>query len=451
MGATCSPEQPPPTPPLQGAQLSPSLISKDAVEEAQALSHSEDVDIDDGNEDDDDNLMMLPLDDGEDDDSDEERVEVLIEALRSGMPSNGQVSDAWDIISAKPSLAKYAQPSCALCKNKPVYIGQYIAMDARIGNWVHAHCLLKSVTDAERLSIRSPFEVAGLLTAPGAHLQGNGQDSDRELPRLLPMSLEEDETTNDDNDGGSDSADEASPLDPEDGHGNEARALVLSAATDKERQPHGEPQWTEEQQEAATYLPSPGAFVTVQAFAGTGKTTTARAIIRERLAANRSLRILYVVFGKAAEEEMSKKEEKLVKDGLLSIKTCHSLAWARVIRNGTRAIDIDAPKVDDLVKRFALRAYACQGPAQQEGNRKERRVRATARRLAGFIRSTLTNFLHSADRGDDERFSFLQCIRLMQRTSICSSKSLFEYCCIPCDHPHCLMMLRHQEHYPASL
>lgn len=133
-----------------------------------------------------------------------------------------------------------------------------------------------------------------------------------------------------------------------DGEGDEALPVPVSASSDRsaattttvEREVESEqellsrleqrfPPLTAEQRAIVLHQPAAGAHIVVNACAGTGKTTAAR-LIAERF---RHLRILYVVFNKAAQEEAAQKMPPNV-----DCRTTHSLALqfakSRFPRNG---------------------------------------------------------------------------------------------------------------------
>lgn len=68
--------------------------------------------------------------------------------------------------------------------------------------------------------------------------------------------------------------------------------------------------------------------ILVNAFAGTGKTTTCMATIRE--ANKRNLKVLYLVFNKAMSDEAKRK----AKDLKVDIRTVHSLAYYELAKRG---------------------------------------------------------------------------------------------------------------------
>ncbi|WP_028841979.1 UvrD-helicase domain-containing protein [Thermodesulfovibrio yellowstonii] len=74
--------------------------------------------------------------------------------------------------------------------------------------------------------------------------------------------------------------------------------------------------------------------VLVNALAGTGKTTTCFEIIKESL--SRGLRVLYLVFNKAMQQEAALKANalKLDRDKRFEIKTVHALAYKHLARTG---------------------------------------------------------------------------------------------------------------------
>ncbi|UXL13317.1 hypothetical protein [Enterobacter cloacae] len=63
---------------------------------------------------------------------------------------------------------------------------------------------------------------------------------------------------------------------------------------------------TDEQNVIIGFKPTPGSIVSVQAYAGSGKTFT----LKEFADANPSLKILYIVFNKAIKDDAKKKFPK---------------------------------------------------------------------------------------------------------------------------------------------
>jgi F-box protein 18 (helicase) len=81
------------------------------------------------------------------------------------------------------------------------------------------------------------------------------------------------------------------------------------------------PGLTQEQEKIASYKPSPGEIILVQAFAGTGKTT----VLSEFSKRNEHLRILYLAFNN--ELSVSAKNGTLGQLGNVTVSTIHSLAF----------------------------------------------------------------------------------------------------------------------------
>lgn len=367
-----------------------------------------------------------------------EDIDTLIEALGSGNPSYLDIGSAKSVLEAQIIRANF-DGWCHKCTSAITGWRHYICKDDRIGRWIHAVCALRGKKQRMDLQIQSPFARAALpmpqrINSPGMPAVGSGEGETDEQPVAVDEGDEESgqEEGGEEQPGMREEANKAKeqPRTGDEGEevdnrqkverkgevefGKEDRAEEAAAphhcgwmVATRAEEDGGErmgglrdlPAYTAEQAAAAEFEVCRGDFVVVRAFAGTGKTTTARGIIRHRLSTAPSSKILYVVFSKAAKEDLERKEAELVHAGLLSVKTCHALAKARIMRGrggeGMEFVDADVPKVDELVQRFNLEAYANPKP----GRHQERRRKAVARKLGGFIRRTLNCFLRSASRG----------------------------------------------------
>jgi hypothetical protein len=183
------------------------------------------------------------------------------------------------------------------------------------------------------------------------------------------------------------------------------------------------PEPTLEQVRIMQHEPKPGEVVLVKAYAGTGKTTTAKHIIRT----HPHLSILYVVFSKQLEREMSASPAV---GPNVTIKTCHALAKARVFKpfhaHGLQPLS-DLLDLDQVVAYFQLEqlvsAESCGGaptPVNTNSRKYEKGSKqycrtSFARKLAVHIKDTLLRFCRSADREVTSKHvplaSFHECFR----------------------------------------
>jgi len=174
--------------------------------------------------------------------------------------------------------------------------------------------------------------------------------------------------------------------------------------------------WTAEQNVAASHLPTPPeSFATVRAYAGYGKTTTARATIHHHMSRDRSLRFLYKVCSEAA-QKMEKLEAELAArarpgghqdlpctcqgEGLppQRCRAAHSLTrpqWMFWWSDSHWSRSYAAPDHGNG-SNSGLNPDGHDG-SQRENQRRNRKRKAELRRLGKYMRRTLNAFLHSVD------------------------------------------------------
>lgn len=172
-----------------------------------------------------------------------------------------------------------------------------------------------------------------------------------------------------------------------------ASAIVVT----QEDESFDEVPWTQEQMDILDYHASPGDLICVNALAGCGKTTTI-ALLCNRLHQEDNI-ILYLVFGKKAEEE-ARNSNKFPKEDM-AILTSHACVRRHYfgIANFMKCQPEADYSPDDISATLRLEMFVRQTFPNLHPHKQAKRVRT----IAGYIKKTLGNFQASTDRRVKEK------------------------------------------------